>query len=393
MKKTLVILGLFIAAVLAAAAPLAAQAAATLQDVSFVREEGKVVISIKIDGKFSYETSSLTMPRRLILDLTPVDKIMAPSFIPVDVSGVVSIRAGQYKPQTARLVIDLSEQNPSQSVSAFDGGIKVSFWLGGDVPAAKEPARQEPVRIQEIPREEIKKAVAEPSVDESRFKFFFRANLGLSIFLKPNMTVSRDFPLYGETGSIAETYTFTNGIAFDGSLGKYFRLGGFRLKAGIGFTSWKLAPDGAFTMSLPHPFLDNTFRTVSFSETSALESQMTSFYAYALFPFLDTESFSIFFGPLVGFVSGKFRSLEDWDITEKAPFSSADVTVSNPTFVEDTISEPLFGASLSMELNLGNTFAVVLDTKMLYLNPKVGNLGKRTNLFQLQPSLGFQVSF
>ena len=91
--------------------------------------------------------------------------------------------------------------------------------------------------------------------------------------------------------------------------------------------------------------------------------------------------------------SGKFISLQDWDITEKAPFSSADVTVSNPTYFEDTVSELLLGASLSLELNLGKTFALILDTKMLYLNPKVTNLGKRTNLFQLQPSLGFQLSF
>ncbi len=391
MKKTLMALGLISAAALAAAAPLAAQASATLQDISFAREEGKVVISVKIDGKFSYETSSLTMPRRLILDLTPVDKISAPSFLPVNVSGVVSIRAGQYKPQTARLVIDLSEQNPAQSIGAIEGGMKLAFWLEGDVPAAKEPALKEPVP--QIPKEEIKKAVEESPIDESRLRFFFRANLGLSVFLKPEMTVSRDFPLYGETGSISETYTFSNGVAFDGSFGKYFLLGHFRLKAGIGFTSWRLAPEGAFTMSLPHPFLDNTFRTVPFSETSGLETQISSFYAYALFPFLDTEKFSIFFGPLVGYVSGKFLSLEDWDITEKAPYTSADVTVSNLTNFEDTVSEPLFGASLSMELNLGKSFALVLNTKMLYLNPKVTNLGKRTNLFQLQPSLGIQFSF
>jgi hypothetical protein len=207
------------------------------------------------------------------------------------------------------------------------------------------------------------------------------------------LLVNREFSLYGETGSISETYTFSNGIVFDGSVGKYFRLGRSRLKAGIGFTSWKLGPEGAFTISLPHPLVSNSFRTVSFGETTGLESQMMSFYGYALFPLLDTESFSIFFGPLIGYVSGKFLSLQDWDITDKSPFTSADVTVSNPTYFEDTISELLFGASLSMELSLGKSFSMILDTKMLYLNPKVSNLGKRTNLFQLQPALGIQFSF
>ena len=92
MKKTLVIFGL-IAAAMAAAALAAAQAASTLKDISFAREDGKVVVSIKIDGKFNYETSTMTMPRRLILDLTPVDKITAPPLIPIDASGVVSVRA------------------------------------------------------------------------------------------------------------------------------------------------------------------------------------------------------------------------------------------------------------------------------------------------------------
>ena len=86
-------------------------------------------------------------------------------------------------------------------------------------------------------------------------------------------------------------------------------------------------------------------------------------------------------------------SLEDWDITEKPPFTSADVTVSNTTYFEDTVSELVFGASLSLELNLGKSIALVLDTKMLYLNPKLTNLGKRVNLFHLQPALGFQLSF
>ena len=391
MKKILLVIALIASAALAAAAPLAAQSASTLKEISLAREDGKIVISIKIDGKFGYETSSLSMPRRLILDLTPVDKITAQTFLTVDAAGVVSVRAGQYKPRTARLVFDLAEQNPSQSVSTFDGGMKVSFWLEGGAAAANEPSRPAPVR--EIPKDEIKKVMDEPSADASRLGFFFHAGAGLNAFLKPELLVNREFTLYGETGAIAETYTLTNGIAFDGSLGKYFSLGHSRMKAGIGFTSWKLAPEGVFTASIPHPFQSNAFRTVTFGETTALESQMTSFYGYVLFPFLDNERFSIFFGPLLGYASGNYISLQDWDITEKSPFTSADVTVSNTTFFEDTISELLFGGLLSMELSLGKSFSLVFDTKVLYLNPKLTNLGKRANLFHIQPALGFQLTF
>jgi hypothetical protein len=391
LKKTLLIIALIASAALAAAAPLSAQAASTLKEISLAREDGKIIISVKIDGKFTYETSTLSMPRRLVLDLTPVDKITAQTFIPVDAAGVVSVRAGQYKPQTARLVFDLAEQNPAQSVGTQEGGMKVTFWLEGEAAAVKAPSRPAPVR--EIPKEEITKVQDEPSTGDSRLGFFARAGAGLSVFLKPALTVNREFSLYGETGSVAETYTLSNGIAFDLSLGKYFRLGHSRMKAGVGFTSWKLAPEGVFTASLPHPFQSNAFRTVTFGETTALESQMISFYGYVLFPFLDTESFSIFFGPLLGYASGKYISLQDFDIAEKSPFTSADVTVSGPTYFEDAISELIFGASLNLELSLGKSFSLVFDTKMLYLNPKLTNLGKRTNLFHLQPALGFQLSF
>jgi hypothetical protein len=69
------------------------------------------------------------------------------------------------------------------------------------------------------------------------------------------------------------------------------------------------------------------------------------------------------------------------------------VTLTNPTYYEDSISDLLFGASLSMEVRLGQSFSLVLDTKMIYVNPKLTNLGKRTNLFHLQPALGIQFSF
>ena len=144
---------------------------------------------------------------------------------------------------------------------------------------------------------------------------------------------------------------------------------------------------------MPHPLLTNTPRTVNFSDTTGLKTDEMSFYGYALFSLVDTENFSVFIGPFLGFVSGKFLTLSDWDITEKAPFSAADVTVSNTTTFEDTVSEFLFGASLSMELNLGRSVALVLDTKLNYLNPIVTNLGKRANLLHVQPMLGIQFNF
>jgi len=391
LKKMWSIFGL-VASAFAVAAPLAAQGAGTLKDVTFTKNGGMVVVQIKVEGQFTYETSSLSMPRRLVVDLTPVDKIDAPPFLQVNASGVISILTGQFKPQTVRVVFDLNDQSSSQSVSASQGGMVVSFGLEGDKPAAAEPERTVPVP--ETPRQEVRPAASEAaSRSDERPAFFVRVGAGLDIFLKPNLTTRIEFPLYGETGAVDETYSYKSGLAIEGSFGHYFHLLGFRLKAGVGFTYWNLPLEGAFTLTLPNPFLANTPRTVSFAETSALKKNEVSFYAFALFPLMDTEKFSIFLGPFVGYASGKFLTLSDWDITEKAPFTSADVTVSNPTYFEDTISELLYGAELSLELNLGRSLAVVLDTKLNYLNPIVTNLGKRANLLNVQPTLGIQFSF
>lgn len=392
MKKKLSVFGLIAATALWAAPRLSAQSSGTLRVVTFSQSEGKSLFMIKVDGQFTYEASSLTMPSRLVIDLTPVDKIAAAPYMQVNASGVISVRIGLFKPQTVRVVFDLNDQNVTHSESATEGGLIVSFRLEGEKPAAVEPERTPPVR--EIPREEVPRTVSETAhVGGERLGFFFRVGVGLRLFLKPDLTARREFTLYGEPGAVDETYTLKNGLVFEGCLSRYFRLGGSRLKGGMGFTYWNFPIEGSFTMTLPHPFLANTPRTVNFADATSLKKNEVSFYAFALFPLIDNENFSLFLGPFLGYASGKFLTLSDWDLTEKSPFTSADVTVSKPVYFEDTISELLFGATLSAELSLSRSLALVLDMKLNYLNPKVTNLGKRVNLFNLQPTLGLQFSF
>ena len=73
--KKMPLLGLIALAALLAAVPLAAQSVGTLKDITITQENGKTAVLIRVDGQFTYETSSLAMPRRLVVDLTPVDKI------------------------------------------------------------------------------------------------------------------------------------------------------------------------------------------------------------------------------------------------------------------------------------------------------------------------------
>ena len=127
MKKAFLVFCFIAATALAAALPLAAQSAGTLKDVTFSQADGKAVFLIKVEGEFTYETSLLAMPRRLIIDLTPLDKIAAPPYLQVNTSGVVSVRTGQFKPQTARVVFDLNDEDFTQNISASEGGLIISF--------------------------------------------------------------------------------------------------------------------------------------------------------------------------------------------------------------------------------------------------------------------------
>jgi hypothetical protein len=392
LKKTITAVCLIAALAVLAAPRLSAQSAGTLRDVTFSQADGKTVFLIKVDGEFSYETSMLTMPRRLVVDLTPVGKIAAAPYLQVNTAGVVSVRTGQFKPLTARVVFDLTDEDFVQNISASEGGLIVSFRLA-DKPAVRPAEKTPPVR--EIPREEIRQTSDEttPAGGADRLGFFIQAGAGLGVYFKPDLTARREFALYGETGAVDEAYKIKGTTVFEGRLGRYFHFGHSRLKTGLGFSVWKLPLEGSFTLTLPHPFRANDPRTVAFSETSALEQSGLSFYGFALFPLIDGEHFSVFLGPLLGYASSKILTLSDWDINEKSPFSSADVTVTNPVYAEDKISEFLIGASLSVEVSLGRSLALVLDTKVNYLNPKVTNLGKRANLLSIQPTLGIQFSF
>jgi hypothetical protein len=389
--KHLPILVLIALTALAAAPWLSGQQSGTLRQVTFSRIEDKAVFLVKVEGEFTYETTVLTMPRRLVIDLTPVGRIAASPYLQVNASGVSAVRTGQFKSDTARVVFDLFDQNETHTVSASATGLIVSFSVENARPKAIEPEKTVPVR--KIPQEEVRQAVEGPSAGSDRLNFFVRAGAGVNVFLKSKTTISQNFPLYGETGSISETYAQKIGLAFDASLGKFFRWGGSRIKAGLGFSYWKLPNEGTFTLSLPHPFLTDTPRTVTFSETSALKKSFMTIYAYALFPLIDGENISFFVGPLLGFSSGKFLTLGDWDITEQSPYSSADVTVTNKTYTENSVSQLIFGASASLEYKLGQSLALVLDTKLIYLNPTIASLANRVSLIHIQPTLGIQINF
>jgi hypothetical protein len=218
--------------------------------------------------------------------------------------------------------------------------------------------------------------------------FFIAARAGFSFFMKPDLAVDRSFDLYGETGSLNEQYKMGSAPAFEIQFGKYF--GG--IKAGFGVTYWSHKQPGTFLASLPHPFLSDTPRTVGF-EDADLKNPTWNIYAFALFTLVDGDPLRVLAGPMIGLTKGEFQALDDFNFSEKAPFAAADVTISETAYVEDQYTELLFGGLLSLEYRLSPAISLLLDARMIYLNPKIPTLGRRANLLQVQPVLGIQINF
>jgi len=376
--------------ILAAAGSLAAQTA-QLKDISARRDGSRLVVDIAVEGTFSKEITALPFPPRLVIDLTPVGTASSAPFTAVEDLGLLAIRTGQFKPETARVVFDLSDRTPAYSVAAVPGGLRVSFWFeGGEEPLPQKRPGDEakPAPVKPVPVEPGPAARPEEPGPPGRSDFFFGARGGLTFLLNPQVENPSAFSLFGETGTLLETYDLTSGPAFDFVAGKHFN----RFKVGLGATVWKVKQASNFTLSLPHPVQANAPREVIFT-TAELSNGMFDLYAFFEYAFYESETFNVWAGVLAGQTRGKFQTLDDYDYSEVSPYNASDITISNVTTVEESYSTILFGGLLSFEYRVGTHLSVIFDAKMLYANPKLLNLGLRANYLRVQPVLGVQVNF
>jgi len=357
--------------------------AAALKEMSLSKDGDKLSVQLKIEGAYTVEASFLPAPPRLVVDLTPMPRIQVPSYTQIDDIGVLDVRTGQFTPETARVVFDLSQNVPAYTIIQNVEGLKISFWYEGEVPPLEAPVRETEAK----PGVKPTAPAAEPEIP-GRSGFFVAARTGLSLFLGGDMAVGKNFDLYGETGTLDEAYSFNARPVFELQFGKYLN----RIKLGLGVTAGSIKEPGAFTASLPHPFLADSNRTVSF-QADDLKYPSWSFSAFALFSLLETDTIGLSAGPMIGLSIGKTSSLNDFNFTEQSPFTAADVVVSDLTFVEENFTEFLFGGLLGLEYRPSEALSILLDLRLNYLNPKNVNLNQRINLLHFQPVLGIQYNF
>jgi len=122
-------------------------AGARIERVTLAHSSHQVIVRVDATGKLNYQVLRLTHPDRLVLDFegATVGRLQKPSSVIEPVSG---IRAAQFRPEMARVVIDL-ERAAVYQITPTDSGLEVAF-ASTDVAEAKpiakkvEAARPEP---------------------------------------------------------------------------------------------------------------------------------------------------------------------------------------------------------------------------------------------------------
>lgn len=378
-------------------APDPPRATANITGIEFQKVESRLEVLVKVEGDFNYETFELTAPKRLVIDITPIGQISAAPSISINDTGVIAVRTARFKADTGRVVFDLTEKSPSHRVSKVEAGLVILFWIepagrpadlkDEAVPAKKPEAKPVPKK----PRPEKRQPASQPysgSAFGQEKEFFFQLRGGLGLFPKPNNESVKTFDLYGETATLKENYKLKMSLAFDAKFGKFFKP---KLKAGIGVTLWTVQYDGIYDFTLPHPFTENSPRTAIFTEN--LKDTVFNFYAFALFKVMDSEKMKLWLGPAAGFATGKFQTLGDFELEDKSPFASSDISLATTEYVEDSASGITISGIADLEYILSPSLSLLLNGDLHYFNPKIQNTGKRLNFIIVQLTLGLQILF
>lgn len=124
-KKTLMALALILAASVLAAAQAKP---ATLKSITFQKTETELVAQIECEGDFTYQTFEMADPGRLVVEFTPVTKVLTEAAYDVSAFGVTAVRTAQYQPQVARIVFDVPGTFPLYKISQNQNQVVVTFW-------------------------------------------------------------------------------------------------------------------------------------------------------------------------------------------------------------------------------------------------------------------------
>jgi hypothetical protein len=400
-------------AALIAAPCLAAKTAAVsnLSAITFLKTDMGVQITIVVNGDFSNDVFRLTEPERLVMDLTPVDKVSVAPQVDVNAGGVLRVRTGQFKPRVARLAFDLETPAIGYKIERIAEGLKITFREEGESKAPQPAERvaqpvvktEPPAEVKTEAKEETKPApvtppqivapppAVSPAVPAEGPSFFVQIAGGIGTFLQPESTFTRTFPINGRNGTADEIFKMKMNTPASLSVGLNVRLLDIPAKVGLAFEYWNFKSDGTFRFSVPHPFLEDTVRTLS--AANQFRSYFASVSAYSIFHLFSSGALQVMAGPEIGYATGKFKLLDTIDIADSAPYTEAELSIRSLTYKDRTVSSFWAGLRIGIEYAFSEHLAGVLNLRGVYLSPEIGELSNKLVLSQVQAMIGVQYSF
>ncbi|MGC1107065.1 MAG: type IV pilus secretin PilQ [Candidatus Acidiferrales bacterium] len=102
-----------------------APANAVIRQISVAKDGEIPEVLVLGSGSMNYQELRLSNPPRLVLDFNS-ERMAASKKVTSEVEPIRDVRAAQYSPQVARVVIDLSKNSPF-SVKHVDGGVAIAF--------------------------------------------------------------------------------------------------------------------------------------------------------------------------------------------------------------------------------------------------------------------------
>ncbi len=134
-------------AVLLVSLSSAAQAAATkpavVKGVEFSKSDTGLEVSVQITGAFSHKAIVLSSPNRLVIDVSPTQRIKAGPAKEVNAFGVKAIRVGQYKRQVSRVILDFSGDVPPYDIQKTKTGLVIMITGAPQAAASPAPVQKE----------------------------------------------------------------------------------------------------------------------------------------------------------------------------------------------------------------------------------------------------------
>lgn len=137
--------------------------AAVISSVAIMQEPQRAAIRVEGAGRLDVHAARMQNPERLVLDFSGAKMSVQKTSIPGVSAPVRGVRMGQFKPDVARVVIDLTAAAPYQI--AHEGEAIVVYFASDAQPETSPAVAQTTSAVQQTPKKEASYTNATPRVN------------------------------------------------------------------------------------------------------------------------------------------------------------------------------------------------------------------------------------